>query len=705
MSFLDINSAEFVSAKITQKGRKAIAKGAFNIKFFQIGDSEYDYSYSGYTGLGDERAQIIFSPLDKDSHVKYPYKLTDETNTTTYGVPIDFSKTITVRNLMPPAGMVSNRELIGDIKTAEIYTRYERINISYINGTNQLQVSTGSTYSTTTFITLFLDELGGISPNKPIVNKNVTSLNYRVLSITGNTLVLDRPMPNYSTLTGYVHILRNNAENEYYEINNIDSNCVPKSLNSTQLNPWSVGVVWSEKLYGTDVGGIDESFLKYDSNIHVSTKNLLGYSINSGQTFVDKDNNLIKKPTSYKNDFNEIIEVLPEEQRCIAVVHFSEKTNLANDPELFFRYDDFISTLTDETDTLALDSDGNVITDNDYFEVYLPFLMYHRNPTTSIGALFKMDTVDYYITSTFNIKHKILFRYLIDELGNKVGKVFPNHKVFVFDDQEIVATLDYKSNRNFTLSGPSIILSNVNNCDVVTSDFLTEEMSGKTLYVTYLLSNSETPSPLNYLPCNYISKLNVTDLVSNLTIRFSDTSFGFMSNNPSNIKTRFLAKKIKVLIQETNNGEKPQSDLWKIIDVTSQIGNDTYLDVTKLRTTPINITKTLYDNATFFDLETLMGSNYLGDAISNSITQFGEKAPFPGSVKLVRASTIEEMSFLVNLPSTQFLTTQNPTYNSGDKKITEISLLNEFKELMVISKLTKPVTRKGSQVFKVKLDF
>jgi hypothetical protein len=705
MSFLDTNSAEFISAKITQNGRKAIAKGAFNIKFFQIGDSEYDYNYSGFTGLNNTKAQIIFSPLDKDTHVKYPYKLSDETNSTTFGVPIDFSKSITIRNAMPPAGMVSNRETIGDLKTAEIYTYYERISFSYINGTNQLQVSTGSTYSTTNFITIFLDELGGVSPDKPIINKNVKSLNYRILSITGNTLVLDRLMPNYSTVTGYTHILRNNAENEYYEIDNIDSNCLPKPLNNTQLNPWTVGVVWSEKLFGSDVGSIDESIFKYDSNIHVSTKNLLGYTSNSGQTFIDKNNLTLTNPTSYKNDFGEIINVLPNEQRCIAVVHFSEKTNMANDPELFYRYDDFISTLTDENDTITVDENGDNLTDNDYFEVYLPFLMYHRQPTTTIGALFKMDTEDYYITSPYNLKHKILFRYLLDELGNKVGKVFPNHKIFVFDDQEIVASLDYKSNRNFTLNAPSIILSNVNNCDVVTSDFLTEEMSGKTLHVTYLLSNLDTASSLNFFPCNYITKLKVNDLVSNLTIRFSDTSFNFMSNNPLDIKTKFLAKKIKVLIQETDNDEQPQPDLWKVIDVTTQIGNDTYLDVSKLRTTPINITKTLYDNATFFDLETLMGSNYLGDDISDSVTQFGEKAPFPGSVRLVRASNIEEMSFLINLPATQFLTTQNPSYKTGDKKITEICLLNEYKELMVVAKLAKPIKRVGTQILNVKLDF
>ena len=43
---------------------------------------------------------------------------------------------------------------------------------------------------------------------------------------------------------------------------------------------------------------------------------------------------------------------------------------------------------------------------------------------------------------------KLKYRYLLDERGYRVGRVYVNHKVIVFDDQEIVAVLDYKSNRN-----------------------------------------------------------------------------------------------------------------------------------------------------------------------------------------------------------------------------------------------------------------
>lgn len=62
MSFLQNNSAT-VAARLTKKGRNSIANGDFNIEYFAIGDSEYNYSGS---------TQITFAPFDKDINVKYP---------------------------------------------------------------------------------------------------------------------------------------------------------------------------------------------------------------------------------------------------------------------------------------------------------------------------------------------------------------------------------------------------------------------------------------------------------------------------------------------------------------------------------------------------------------------------------------------------------------------------------------------------------
>ena len=106
-------------------------------------------------------------------------------------------------------------------------------------------------------------------------------------------------------------------------------------------------------------------------------------------------------------------------------------------------------------------------------------------------------------------------------------------------------------------------------------------------------------------------------------------------------------------------------------------------------------------------------SDYLWNTTgSTTQPQFGDEQPFPGSVRLVRATDIEEMNMMINLPSTQFTKTQNPTkYNldgtekSGDKYITEVALLDSNKEPLVVSKTPTPVKRTGTQVFAIRLDF
>ena len=63
------------------------------------------------------------------------------------------------------------------------------------------------------------------------------------------------------------------------------------------------------------------------------------------------------------------------------------------------------------------------------------------------------------------------------------------------------------------------------------------------------------------------------------------------------------------------------------------------------------------------------------------------------------------MRFLVNLPDGEFTTSQNPTYISGnDNVITEIALLDNNRNILVIAKTPRPLIRNGTQVFAVKID-
>jgi len=142
------------------------------------------------------------------------------------------------------------------------------------------------------------------------------------------------------------------------------------------------------------------------------------------------------------------------------------------------------------------------------------------------------------------------------------------------------------------------------------------------------------------------------------------------------------------------------------------VGN--LINPTNLRENSFIITGADIDNGSLFDFEdhvvnTSTDYEYLGTETSTNEPQFGDEQTFPGSVKLVRCTDIEEMRFLVNLPHSQWNETQNPTYSNvarvNDKYVTEVALLDQNKEILVNAKTSSPVKRVGTQVFSIKIDF
>lgn len=722
MSFLNNNNSEFLSAKITKRGRNAIAKGNFQIKYFQIGDSEFDYTspYTGLTGIGSISGQKVFSPFDIESGVKYPLGY-DSSITTTLGTPQENSSTETIRNVMGPAGFVSNYIPFDTVtptgSTVESYS--EQINITSLNGTSSINVISGNTFQECEYITVVF---GGFVGANSIISGNSNSMIYRITGITGNTLYLDRNTVNLSSLSGYANIICNKSENEYNACEDIDF--------TGQLNPWTLNVVWGgntiQGQYGKPIGGdypvSDENLTGYTSNVYVSTKELLGYT-STGQTFETLTGGTIDTftstgiGTSYKNSFNDEIELEPKEQRCVAIIHYSELGSSLIDPDRFFKYDDYISYDEDTLDTVALNNDGDDISDAEYFEIYIPFIYYHRNTGTTLGALFTMDTENFYIRSTKNSSHELLFRYLLDEQNNKVGKIFPHNKTIVFDDQELVALLDYRSNRRYTLPSPRVVPVP---SDSAASDSFLSGTTGQTVWVTYGFEYT-SGTTLNSLPCNYFNNVKLESnasgctitSASNIGIKFGSNSFSNMYSGFTGFKNGFIADKFFALVQVVDTSDTddlPDTGLWRKIDLTSSIPNHTsgLINSDNLEQYTFTIKYSAYTGASIFDLETHMSgltSDYLLSTTGTTEPQFGDEQPFPGSVRVVRASDLEVMNFQVNLPSGTFTKSQNPTYVSGYPKITDITLLDSNRDTLVVAKTAVPVTRTGTQTFSIKLDF
>jgi hypothetical protein len=707
MSFLNSNNSEFLSARITKKGRKSIAEGNFVIKYFQVGDSEFDYTgkFSGFTGAiisGNTRAphQKTLAPMDGDQHVKYPY-LINSTDAINFGNAVQQSYTDVLKNPMGPAGFVSSYAEYDNVEcsgtTVECLSKL--INLSEVDGSNILSVTGATDFSECEFITIaFKTEF--ICDNY-VISGESQSLVYKITGTSANEIRLDRNMPNLSAESGTARVICNKCNLEYPESTSVSSVCSPSPIdNLEQHDPWALELVWTQEPAGLDTNTDDENISGYTGSQLTSLKEYLGYNSTSGQTFTNLTGGTITNPTSYTNSFGEKIDVSPEDQRVIAVIHYSELGDIVNDPERFYKYDDYISHDTVDDEPLY----GDLISDTEYFEVYIPFMFYHRNTGTTIGAVFTMGTTDYYVSSSKNDKpntNNVKFRYLLDEQGIAVGKVFVNKKIIVFDDQELVAALEYKTNRKWTLPAPRF---NTVPVDLPTFyDLDPVIQSGETAWVTYMFQYTGD-TYRNGMHCNYYGKVTgSTD--SNIGFKFNTGDFSYLNN--TSYYAGFNANKFYGLVQVTANGQKPSPNSWKIIDLTSQISGHTVGSLINGSTMcgyQFVITGDMVDSASTYNLETYLGP--LPSLSESTLPQFGDSQPFPGSVRITRATDIEVLNFMVNLPSTQFTQTQNPSYITGqNKRITEIALLNDNKEPLVMAKCPKPITRTGNQVFSVRLDF
>ena len=163
MSFLQNNESEYIAARVTNKGKEKIAQGSFVISYFQVGDSEFDYNFSEFDGtdIVTKPPQKVFTPLDKDSTIKYPYKLSESTvSGTTFGNPILASLMETLTNNMGAAGFVSQYIPYSGGTGSTIECNSIEINITALNGTTSLTLP-GGDFSTCEYITIIFSTLVG----------------------------------------------------------------------------------------------------------------------------------------------------------------------------------------------------------------------------------------------------------------------------------------------------------------------------------------------------------------------------------------------------------------------------------------------------------------------------------------------------------------------------------------------------------------
>lgn len=357
-------------------------------------------------------------------------------------------------------------------------------------------------------------------------------LTYRIIDVCENLITLDRNTPDYCEISpdccARVLVYPPNMTTQYdsytprpHWANNVidfESVC---DLDQFNVKIWNMNIPWTENPAGL-IPTQYKGYQDFGSINYIGSKEYFGYNSSSGQTSTD--------PVYYFNSFGEKIIVTPEEQKAIAIVHY---TNQTID---FFYGEKFALEPYDPTN--PLDTIGQARN----FKLHIPWLMWHKNRECCFGVTFWVDPPGFdgkdlfqvqYIKSTKNsdmnepgLRYYNLWDTYPNANGmpNRVGKVFPDSHIIVIDDEELVAAMSYKSNRNFTLPAPQVSLITPNICDTTTGLEGVISANTETMYITYQLENDFCFT--NWLHSNYYSKVSGNDpkcspdVSKNVAVRF-----------------------------------------------------------------------------------------------------------------------------------------------------------------------------------------
>jgi hypothetical protein len=735
MAYINKTTDGLINTILTDAGRKKLSQGNFNITYFQVGDSEVCYDCIENINNNDffvlrpqyNSQNLNPSPEGNKMNIKYPL-FVDSTSASTYGIVFDSSFVDNIYNSAAPRGFFS--ATTGNtfiLQTSSAYT----INPNFIVDNSQItsgntiilsatNINTSVSGTVTPGMFMFLTTNNSINPfsgNSPIFTYLVVGITGDTSTATTVTVEVDRQLPDFNILgfsgnsnvvfypSGMTELYDSVTPEPYWATNvfNFETNC---DVSQTDVKIWNMNIPWTESPAGV-FNNTNDDFNDYKSSGYTGSKEYLGYKSDEGQ--------LDTGSVYFYNSLGEIITLQPKDQKSIAIVHY---TNQSIDN---FYGEKFAQQTYDSNNPGSTGQARNL-------KISLPWLMWHKSKTGKIGEDFYTDPsgfTSYNLFKPYYIKSKksvdmndpgIRYYQLWDTHANtdgkpsRVGKVFPDLKIVVFDDDEIVAALNYKSNRSWTLPAPKVGTIIPNACDgILGDDEGLVSANTQSIFVTYRFNNSGFT---NSLHCNYYTRLTPTVLSSNqltynVFLKFKN-EFPFLISENTTVPSGYTANEMKVLAQVVlSSTTRPDPTQWREIDVMPQLSattNGGYLTISGLTGATIQITKDMYDNASTYNL-----SNYIDIPTLNQsgfTLNFGGEYFFFGNIQTDIQATIYVMNFLCNLGQTQFLTSSNPTWNNSLKPyITEVGLYNADKELMVISKIQSPQKRQGIQQYPVKLDF
>jgi len=734
MSYILKNTQGLLVTRLTDIGRRKISEGNFNISYFQVGDSEVDYNKLLNYGYNNSSYNVLEPPFNAHNNVgipqstknniKYPLYL-DSSSGITYGIPFMASSDESVFNTATPLGFFSacTSNFLPYTSSAWTYNSEYVFKTDEVNGgTTQLVLysspcgdSSTATVSAGTYVTLYTQTGCTCSYETchPILTFKVMVVD--TVGCGGDLCItLDRFPPDLTTLgyAGYGRAFFHPSGMTGYDVStplnywstsviNYESICTP---DDGYVKIWNMNIPWTENPAGI-IETQNIGYGNFSSRDYIGTKEYLGYTNSGGQYFYNSfSSTTAQTDTYYYNSFQERIDVLPEDQKAIAIVHYTNNS---------------IINFYGEKFATEVYTDGSTPGEAINFTIKLPWIMWHKNSSCCNGLTLYIDPPGYssldlltpfYMKSSKNsdmnspgMRYYHLYDTNTQSNGypNRVGKVFPDNQMIIFDDDEIVAVLNSVSNRNFTLPAPKVGLISPGSCNDDSTDGVLDNDS-QCMWVTYGFEGK-----WQGMHCNYYQKIIGPSSGCGLNEQNVTVSFGneFKCMN-SGTTSGFSATDFFILAQTgTTSQTRPSSESWKKIDYTSQVDNGgAHVVVSALTSTTFVISVNSYTNGTNYDLSQLIQIPVVGD-ISPSIG-FGDDYYFYGSLSTDIQATIYEMRYLVNLPNNQFVNSSNPTWRNGQTTyMSEIGLFDNNKNLLGLAKFQSPQVRQGVQQVVIKLDF
>jgi hypothetical protein len=683
MSYIIKSANPFASTKLTEKGREKLAKGQLTFSSWAIGDSEINYDREVFVDDATlSGTSKILRPKDKQPDLKYFINTGAASPLVAFGANDVRCVKAIINNEADErghfsgslsSGFTTHYEASGGTMSSYIRNSgYFSAATEYVDGSMVLSGTTGGEIGDFVLLKVGYSGFTNEDPYPHLWFKVQDS----VSPLSGfTTLTLDRNMPNITGGTASFIIYKGGEiyDNEPDSISYWDTGTLSfdSSLDITVVDvpTWNMNIPFSEDILG--ITGTTE----YEKANKFGSYDYLG----------EKDNYLFD-PTV---DFN----------KSIGIIHYTNKTISNLYGEFFF-----------------IDND-----DSKTVKIHLPDLMYHRryfSGGTSNGD--KMGMTFLASGATVSVEtNGLKYVPLIEDatlIGTRtakaVGRVYPDLKIIVITDPEILAAVSYKSNRNWTL--PKLNL-NVVNPDVVGVGTLAPD---ETMYVTYLIDNNSGSGINTSLPCqDYAILKNTETLTKDVQFYMEETdSFPFMRGD--NTSDGFYGDTFKILYQVTSGDTRPITGSWKEInfsDAVSTAGG--FINPSTLEgQNPLAFTPRFQISQT----DTLTASTYsvidklnMAPILSADTLQFGDEKLFYGNVETYIGATIYKTLFKITINSSDFSKTTNitrsadPTTNPPVIKVSEVGIYDSSGDLVIIAKLSKPIklTPGNTVMIELSIDF